>query len=68
MDLSAMEAKLLADQYKTPEAFIEDAQLIFDNCRKYNIRTTPYTKSANKLERYMWQKLKAVPEWSHLGV
>ncbi|KAK8095189.1 histone acetyltransferase NGF-1 [Apiospora kogelbergensis] len=66
MDLSAMEAKLLADQYETPEAFIKDAQLIFDNCRKYNIGTTPYTKSANKLERYMWQKLKAVPEWSHL--
>ncbi|KAK8106725.1 hypothetical protein PG999_010084 [Apiospora kogelbergensis] len=66
MDLSAMEAKLLADQYETPEAFITDAQLMFDNCRKYNIGTTPYTKSANKLERYMWQKLKAVPEWSHL--
>ena len=52
--------------HETPEAFIEDAQLIFDNCRKYNIGTTPYTKSANKLEHYMWQKLKAVPEWSHL--
>lgn len=68
MDLSTMEAKLLADQYETPEAFINDAQLIFDNCRTYNNATTAYTKSANKLERYMWQKVKAVPEWSHLEV
>ncbi|KAK8095209.1 uncharacterized protein PG998_014433 [Apiospora kogelbergensis] len=67
MDLSTMEAKLLADQYETPEAFIEDAQLIFDNCRKYNIGTTPYTKSANKLERYMWQKAKGRSRMVALG-
>jgi len=66
MDLSTMEAKLQAGQYETPEAFITDAQLIFDNCRKYNNESTPYTRSANKLERYMWQKLKTIPEWSHL--
>ncbi|KAL7811863.1 Bromodomain-containing protein [Trichoderma gracile] len=66
MDLSTMESKLEADQYATPEDFIKDAKLIFDNCRKYNNESTPYAKSANKLERFMWQQIKAVPEWSHL--
>ncbi|KAK8061546.1 Histone acetyltransferase GCN5 [Apiospora phragmitis] len=56
----------VADYYDTPEAFIKDARLVFDNCRKYNNETTPYAKSANKLERYMWQQIKAIPEWSHL--
>ncbi|CAK7224285.1 histone acetyltransferase [Sporothrix bragantina] len=66
MDLSTMESKLEADQYATPEDFIHDAKLIFTNCRKYNSENTPYTKSANKLEKYMWQQIKAIPEWSHL--
>ncbi|KAI1844575.1 hypothetical protein JX266_009248 [Neoarthrinium moseri] len=66
MDLSTMEAKLEADQYGTPEEFVKDAKLIFDNCRKYNNETTPYAKSANKLEKYMWSQIKAIPEWSHL--
>ena len=39
--LSTIEAKLLADQYETPETFIKDSQLIFDNCRKHNNETTP---------------------------
>ena len=66
MDLSTMESKLEADQYPNPEDFIYDAKLIFNNCRKYNSESTPYTKSANKLEKFMWQQIKAIPEWSHL--
>jgi histone acetyltransferase len=66
MDLSTMEVKLEADNYATPEDFIRDAKLIFDNCRKYNNDTTPYAKCANKLEKYMWQQIKTIPEWSHL--
>ncbi|KAH8159249.1 hypothetical protein CIB48_g9003 [Xylaria polymorpha] len=66
MDLSTMETKLEADQYTTPEEFIKDARLIFDNCRKYNNESTPYAKSANKLEKYMWNQIKLIPEWSHL--
>ncbi|KAJ3471609.1 hypothetical protein MRS44_001708 [Fusarium solani] len=66
MDLSTMESKLEADQYLTPEDFIKDAKLVFDNCRKYNNESTPYAKSANKLEKFMWQQIKAIPEWSHL--
>ncbi|KAI6713585.1 histone acetyltransferase GCN5 [Diplocarpon mali] len=66
MDLSTMERKLEADNYPTPEDFIKDAKLVFDNCRKYNNETTPYAKCANKLEKFMWQQIKAIPEWSHL--
>ncbi|KAG7007040.1 histone acetyltransferase GCN5 [Physcia stellaris] len=64
MDLSTMETKLESDQYNTPEDFIKDAKLIFDNCRKYNNETTPYAKSANKLEKFMFSQIKAIPEWS----
>ena len=64
MDLSTMEEKHEKDLYPTPEDFIRDARLIFDNCRKYNNETTPYAKSANKLEKFMWTQIKAIPEWS----
>ena len=66
MDLATMENKLEADKYSTPEEFIKDAKLVFNNCRKYNNDSTPYAKSANKLEKYMWQQIHAIPEWSHL--
>ena len=64
MDLATMEEKHEKDMYPTPEDFIRDAKLIFDNCRKYNNETTPYAKSATRLEKFMWQKIKEVPEWS----
>ena len=66
MDLSTMEERLSNDLYPTPVEFIRDAKLIFANCRQYNNETTPYAKSANKLEKYMLQQIKAIPEWSHL--
>jgi histone acetyltransferase len=64
MDLGTMEEKHEKDLYPTPEDFIRDARLIYENCRKYNSETTPYAKAANRLEKYMWQKIKEVPEWS----
>ena len=66
MDLSTMEEKHEKDLYPTPEDFIKDAKLVFDNCRKYNNETTPYAKSANKLEKFMWGQIRQIPEWSHL--
>lgn len=66
MDFSTMEVKLEADNYSSPEEFIRDAKLIFSNCRKYNNETTPYAKCANKVEKFMWAQIKAIPEWSHL--
>ncbi|KAJ5637979.1 Histone acetyltransferase GCN5 [Penicillium lividum] len=67
MDLSTMEEKHEKDMYPTPQDFIKDATLIFTNCRRYNNETTPYAKSATKLERFMYQQIRAIPEWSHLA-
>jgi histone acetyltransferase len=66
MDLGTMEEKHEQDQYPNPEDFIKDALLVFGNCKKYNNETTPYAKAANRLEKFMWGKIKEVPEWSHL--
>ncbi|KAF2401902.1 Bromodomain-containing protein [Trichodelitschia bisporula] len=66
MDLATMEEKHEKDLYPTPEDFIRDAKLIFDNCRRYNNETTPYAKAANRLEKYMWQKIREEPEWAHI--
>ncbi|MCJ1402812.1 histone acetyltransferase [Xylographa trunciseda] len=66
MDLSTMEEKHEKDLYPTPEDFIKDAKLVFDNCRKYNNETTPYAKSATKLEKFMWNQIRQIPEWSYL--
>ncbi|KGO64539.1 Acyl-CoA N-acyltransferase [Penicillium italicum] len=67
MDLSTMEEKHEKDLYPTPQDFIKDAMLVFDNCRRYNNETTSYAKSANKLEKFMWQQIRNIPEWSHLA-
>ncbi|RSL40915.1 Histone acetyltransferase gcn5, partial [Fusarium floridanum] len=41
MDLGTMEARLEAKQYMAPEDFIKDAQLIFENCRRFNDEGSP---------------------------
>ena len=64
MDLATMEEKHEKDLYPGPEDFIRDAKLIFNNCRRYNIESTPYAKAANRLEKFMWTKIKEIPEWS----
>lgn len=64
MDLETMEKRLEEDAYSTPEEFIRDAKLVFNNCRRYNNETTSYWKNANKLEKFMKAKLAEIPEWS----
>lgn len=64
MDLETMEKRLEEDAYSSPEEFIRDAKLIYNNCRRYNNESTSYWKNANKLEKFMNQKLKEIPEWS----
>ncbi|KAK9364180.1 hypothetical protein V1504DRAFT_15327 [Lipomyces starkeyi] len=66
MDLSTMEQRLESDAYQSMEDFIYDARLIFNNCRQYNNETTTYYKNANKLEKFMTQRLKEIPEYTHL--
>ncbi|KAH7385093.1 histone acetyltransferase GCN5-like protein [Cadophora sp. MPI-SDFR-AT-0126] len=66
MDLSMVEEKLHQDRYLTPKSLVDDLKLIFSNCRKYNDATTVYTKCAVKLEKYMWNLIKDIPEWHEL--
>lgn len=52
-DLSTMEHKLNTNQYPHLKTFLDDAQLIFDNCRFYNPEGSIYVKHAAKLEKVM---------------
>ncbi|KAL9940700.1 hypothetical protein V8E36_000188 [Tilletia maclaganii] len=60
MDLSTMENKLEMNQYASIDDLVVDAQLIFDNCRRYNPAQSPYAKCANKLEKFLKDHL---PLW-----
>ncbi|RKP08970.1 putative histone acetyltransferase, partial [Thamnocephalis sphaerospora] len=62
MDLSTMEAKVDADEYRTRDAFIYDAKLIFDNCRTYNGEGTTYYKCANRVENHFFEKIREWPD------
>ncbi|KAK4191629.1 histone acetyltransferase GCN5 [Podospora australis] len=66
MDLSTIEERLEHDFYGTPKELVGDLKLIFSNCKQYNDATTVYTKCAVKLEKYMWQLIKEIPEWFDL--
>lgn len=65
MDLSTMELKLENDKYESFDQFLYDARLIYKNCRSYNGETTMYYKNANKLEKFMNNKIKDSAEYSH---
>ncbi|OCH92323.1 Bromodomain-domain-containing protein [Obba rivulosa] len=58
MDFSTMEHKLDTNQYPNIDAFLADAQLVFDNCRTYNPDDSIYHKNATKLERFLKDQLK----------
>ena len=53
-----MELKLDTNQYPNIEAFLADAQLVFDNCRTYNPDDSIYHKNATKLEKFLKEQLK----------
>lgn len=51
LDFGTMEHKLENKQYATVDAFVADAQLIFDNARYYNQEGSIYVKNAKQLEK-----------------
>jgi len=53
MDFNTMEHKLETSQYPNMDAFVNDAQLVFRNCRTYNPEGSIYVKNAAKLDRYL---------------
>lgn len=52
-----MEHKLDTNQYPNLDAFLADAQLVFDNSRTYNPEGTIYYKNSGKLERFLKEQL-----------
>lgn len=57
MDFATMEKKLTSNQYKNVEQFVDDALLVFDNCRAYNPETSPYYKKAQQMEKALKEAL-----------
>ncbi|KAF8840527.1 Bromodomain-containing protein [Paxillus ammoniavirescens] len=53
MDFNTMEHKLNTNQYSNLKSIVDDAQLIFDNCRLYNPEGSVYVRHAAKLEKFM---------------
>ncbi|AOW31368.1 histone acetyltransferase GCN5 [Candida albicans L26] len=58
IDLATIEQKLENNLYLKFTDFVDDLKLMFNNCRAYNSETTTYYKNANKLEKFMNNKLK----------
>jgi histone acetyltransferase len=56
-DLRTMGEKLEGGKYASLEEFTDDAQLIFDNCRFYNIEDSMWCKHANRLEKAFKESL-----------
>ena len=59
-----MEHKLEKGQYADLDAFITDAQLVFDNAKVYNPEDTIYDKGAVKMERVLMDHVSRVREIS----
>ncbi|KAG6833549.1 hypothetical protein H0H87_005200 [Tephrocybe sp. NHM501043] len=57
MDFKMMEHKLDTNQYPGIEAFVADAQLVFDNCKLYNPEHTIYHRNAIKVEKFLKDQL-----------
>lgn len=57
LDFSTMEHKLETNQYPNLDAFVEDAQSVFDNCRIYNPEGSIYARNAIKMEKFMRDQL-----------
>ncbi|XP_069807678.1 nucleosome-remodeling factor subunit BPTF isoform X3 [Dendropsophus ebraccatus] len=59
MDLATMEERVRSRYYKKLTEFIADMTKIFDNCRYYNPSESTFCQSAEVLESFFVQKLKA---------
>ncbi|KAG2055785.1 hypothetical protein BDR06DRAFT_953620 [Suillus hirtellus] len=64
MDFSTMEHKLDTNQYSSLKFFLDDVQLVVDNCKLYNPETSIYHRNAVKLEKFMKEQC---PEYAKRG-
>lgn len=58
VDFSTMETRLQKRHYHKLTEFVADVTKIFDNCRYYNPKDTPFFQCAELLEAFFVQKLK----------
>ncbi|XP_058124580.1 nucleosome-remodeling factor subunit NURF301 isoform X2 [Anopheles coustani] len=58
MDLQKIEGKVDSKAYQTLSEFIGDMTKIFDNCRYYNPKESPFFRCAESLESFFVQKIK----------
>ncbi|RZF42669.1 hypothetical protein LSTR_LSTR001464 [Laodelphax striatellus] len=60
MDLQTIELRITDRTYKKLSEFIGDMTKIFDNCRYYNPKESPFFKCAESLEAYFVMKVKGL--------
>lgn len=48
-----MEMKLENNQYTLFNDFVDDAMLVFANCKKYNPESSVYARNATKMEKFV---------------
>ncbi|KAF4674740.1 Histone acetyltransferase kat2b [Perkinsus chesapeaki] len=65
MDLQTMKNKCDTGQYRTREEFIEDIDLMRDNCVTYNGRDSDYTKRANEVHEYVVSRARSLACYIH---
>lgn len=58
LDLQKVENKIDTHKYNTLSEFIGDMTKIFDNCRYYNAKESPFYRCAESLEGFFVQKIK----------
>lgn len=61
-DLQTIELRINKRSYRKLSEFIGDMTKMFDNCRYYNPRDSPFFKCAESLEAYFVQKIKCLRE------
>ena len=61
-DLATVDKKMVAGEYLFLSEFVKDVTKIFDNCRYYNPRDSPFYKCAEVLESFFVQKLKLIKD------
>ncbi|KAH6942435.1 hypothetical protein HPB50_005498 [Hyalomma asiaticum] len=62
MDLQTIERRLQSRHYQKLSEFIGDMTKIFDNCRYYNPRNSPFYQCAEVLEAFFVHKIKVFRE------
>lgn len=51
-DFSTIQDKIKSNKYKTFDSFVDDVQLVFDNCRLYNAENTIWAKNARSMDQF----------------